>query len=56
MLLSGLARAYSLAPREESPDVRGDPSEGRARIDGIEAGECLVTFPALDQEAWGRVG
>lgn len=30
--------------------------EGRARIDGIEAGVCLVTFPALDQEAWGRVG
>ncbi|WP_437716162.1 hypothetical protein WMF45_06960 [Sorangium sp. So ce448] len=30
--------------------------EGRARLDGIEAGACLVTFPALDQEAWERVG
>ncbi|WP_437578492.1 hypothetical protein [Sorangium sp. So ce887] len=31
-------------------------AEGRARLDGIEAGACLVTFPALDQEAWERVG
>ncbi|KYG07223.1 hypothetical protein BE21_30560 [Sorangium cellulosum] len=30
--------------------------EGRARLDGIDPGTCLVTFPALDQEAWERVG
>lgn len=33
--------------------VRGtlDP-EGFARVEGIEPGECTVTFPRLDKEAW----
>jgi hypothetical protein len=28
---------------------------GLARVDGIDAGECEVTFPRLDEEAWARV-
>lgn len=30
--------------------------EGLARFRGIEAGQCEVTFPDLDQEAWGPIG
>jgi hypothetical protein len=26
--------------------------EGLARVDGIDPGQCQVTFPALDEEAW----
>ncbi|MGA3242376.1 MAG: hypothetical protein ABSG03_39525 [Bryobacteraceae bacterium] len=26
--------------------------EGSARIDGIDPGTCMVTFPGLDQDAW----
>jgi hypothetical protein len=26
--------------------------EGRARYDGIEAGQCRITFPTLDKDAW----
>jgi len=29
--------------------------KGLARVDGIDPGQCLVTFPALDEEAWARV-
>jgi hypothetical protein len=49
-------------PRElyriELPD--GSIREGRldddglARLDGIDPGSCVVTFPALDEEAWTR--
>lgn len=35
--------------------VEGTPdADGRARIDGLRAaGECVVTFPDLDEDAWG---
>jgi hypothetical protein len=39
------------SPREGVLDANG-----RARIDGIDPGECLVTFPDLDTEAWYRDG
>ena len=26
--------------------------KGRARIDGIDAGNCKVTFPTLDKDCW----
>jgi hypothetical protein len=29
--------------------------EGSARIEGIDPGDCKVTFPTLDQDAWERV-
>lgn len=29
--------------------------KGKARVDGIDPGECEVTFPTLDEEAWVRV-
>ena len=29
--------------------------KGFARVDGIEAGTCKITFPDLDQEAWEKV-
>lgn len=29
-------------------------SKGQARVDGIDPGNCVVTFPALDEEAWVR--
>ncbi|KYF84294.1 hypothetical protein BE17_36785 [Sorangium cellulosum] len=29
--------------------------QGLARVEGIEPGQCEVTFPALDEEAWERV-
>jgi hypothetical protein len=41
--------------------VDGSVREGRldesgfARIDQIDPGTCMVTFPALDEEAWKRV-
>jgi hypothetical protein len=28
---------------------------GKARVDGIPAGTCKVSFPELDQEAWTAV-
>ena len=28
--------------------------KGRARVDGIEPGNCQVTFPTLDQAAWAK--
>ena len=27
-------------------------AEGRARVDGIEPGNCRITFPGLDKDAW----
>jgi hypothetical protein len=31
-------------------------SDGRARVDGIEKpGECEISFPDLDRDAWGSV-
>ena len=27
-------------------------AEGKARVDGIDPGQCIVTFPELDREAW----
>lgn len=45
--------------RIELPD--GSVREGRlndkglARVDGIDPGQCVVTFPALDEEAWTRI-
>lgn len=27
-------------------------AQGSARIDGIDPGTCMVTFPKLDQDAW----
>jgi hypothetical protein len=27
-------------------------SKGRARIDGIDAGSCKITFPDLDKDSW----
>lgn len=29
-------------------------SDGFARVEGIERGNCKVTFPELDQEAWKK--
>jgi hypothetical protein len=29
-------------------------SKGLARVDGIDPGSCVITFPALDEEAWTR--
>ena len=26
--------------------------DGSARVDGIDPGTCMVTFPGLDQDAW----
>jgi type VI secretion system secreted protein VgrG len=35
--------------------VRGTLDQnGFARVDGIQPGECRITFPRLDQEAWER--
>ena len=31
-------------------------AQGFARIDPVEGGTCIVTFPALDEEAWTRIG
>jgi hypothetical protein len=30
-------------------------SKGSARVDGIDPGTCVVTFPKLDQDAWNPV-
>ena len=30
-------------------------NEGRARIRGIQAGQCQITFPDLDQDAWEKI-
>jgi hypothetical protein len=38
------------SPREGLLD-----ENGRARIDGIDPGECLVTFPELDAETWRHI-
>jgi len=27
-------------------------ANGSARVDGIDPGNCMITFPDLDQEAW----
>jgi hypothetical protein len=27
-------------------------ADGRVRVDGIEPGDCRVTFPGLDKDAW----
>jgi type VI secretion system secreted protein VgrG len=29
-------------------------SKGKARIDGIDAGNCKVTFPNLDKDVWRK--
>jgi hypothetical protein len=29
-------------------------ARGRARVDGIDPGKCIITFPDLDAEAWRR--
>ncbi|WP_437516395.1 carboxypeptidase regulatory-like domain-containing protein [Sorangium sp. So ce1099] len=29
--------------------------QGLARVEGIVPGQCEVTFPALDEEAWARI-
>jgi len=29
--------------------------KGFARVDGIDSGNCQITFPNLDQEAWERI-
>ena len=46
--------------RIELPDkkvVRGyTDSDGYARVDGIaDAGQCMVSFPALDKDAWQKI-
>jgi len=46
--------------RIELPDgsvVEGSlDSQGKARRDGIPPGNCKVTFPNLDKEAWEKKG
>jgi hypothetical protein len=29
--------------------------DGFARVEGFSAGECKVSFPKLDKEAWGKL-
>jgi hypothetical protein len=45
--------------RIELPDgsvVEGSlDSQGRARCEGIAPGNCKITFPNLDKEAWEKV-
>ena len=30
--------------------------DGSARVDGIDPGACVVTFPELDRDAWEGIG
>ncbi len=30
-------------------------AQGRARVDGIPPGDCRLSFPDLDREAWERI-
>lgn len=29
-------------------------SQGRARVDGIDLGNCKITFPELDKKSWRK--
>jgi hypothetical protein len=41
-------------PDGQARDGRLD-SDGMARVDNIDPGTCLVTFPDLDREAWEAI-
>ncbi len=46
----GLAFVVELPDGTSRPGVLDD--RGRARLDDIEPGECTITFPDLDKDAW----
>jgi hypothetical protein len=29
--------------------------DGKARVEGLKPGECSISFPTIDEEAWERV-
>jgi hypothetical protein len=44
--------AYRIVLTDGSTREGNLDEEGSARVDGIDPGTCVVTFPELDQEAW----
>lgn len=47
--------AYRLVlPDGQTREGRLD-GEGTARVDGITPGQCVVSFPELDEEAWEAI-
>jgi len=47
--------AYSIKLPDGTETTGTLDSEGFARVDGIEPGQCEVTFPKLDKSAWEKV-
>lgn len=43
---------YRIELPDGSPEEGFLDDQGRARVDGIEAGTCIVTFPDLDAKEW----
>ena len=43
---------YRIELPDGSPEEGFLDSQGRARVDGIEAGTCNVTFPDIDANEW----
>lgn len=50
--VTGLAYRITLPDNTTSEGTLDD--KGFARIDGLEPGNCKVTFPKLDQDAWKK--
>jgi hypothetical protein len=48
-------KRYSIKLPDGSVKQGSLDNSGRARVDGIEPGTCMISFPELDEEAWDRV-
>jgi hypothetical protein len=52
----GIAGEAFLLVTPEGREVRGKTdARGRARVEDIPAGQCRISFPRLDKEAWRRL-
>jgi hypothetical protein len=47
-------QAYEITLPDATVVQGSTDAKGRGRVDGIDAGNCRVTFPRLDREAWKK--
>ena len=48
-------KKYRIRKPDDSIQTGLLDSAGKARVEGIEHGTCLVCFPEFDEEAWERL-
>jgi hypothetical protein len=52
----GIADAAFLVVAADGKEFRGKTDAyGLARLEGVIKGDCSISFPILDQEAWDRI-